>query len=146
MWISRLLKAFASIALVISTACTTSGMAATSLVKSDIHASVVLRKATVHDATQARFVHAKVKVFSSGRKLRSMNLNCLTLTIDGVVSDQIDVDSHASILNDPYPADENGLVEVAVYWVFLSSGDLSSQSLRSAQIGIVSNKGTCFSY
>jgi hypothetical protein len=141
--LATFLTAFASTFLL---ACSISRLPTIFLIKDGIHASAKLDKVSTNDATQAHFVHAVLVLDRKDKKLKSVNLNCFTLTIKGVISDEINVDSIASVLTDPYPADAEGRVQVPVYWVFSAKKTLNDRSLPSAQLGVKSGLDSCFRY
>ncbi|MEW9573837.1 hypothetical protein ABQJ54_18960 [Rhodanobacter sp. Si-c] len=131
---------------VIMLACAASGSPAISLVKEGVQVSAKLGKISINNATQAHFVHAELTIYNKSKKLKSANLNCLALTVGGVVSDEIDVDSIASVLSDPYPADANGQIKVPVYWVFSAGKVRDIQGLPDAKLSVKSGAASCFRY
>lgn len=111
-----------------------------------VQVSAKLGKVSINGATQARFVHAELTLDDKVRRLKSVNLSCITLTIEGTASDEINVDSIASVLTNPYRADANGQVRVPMYWVFSAQNSVDDRSLSAAKLGIKSDTSSCFHY
>jgi hypothetical protein len=63
------------------------------------------------------FVFGKLKAEDSNKNISAVNLDCFRLKIGDFLSENISVDSVASVLKNPYKA-KNGKVMVSVYWVF----------------------------
>lgn len=127
-------------------ACSVSRSPTIFLTKDGIHVSAKLDNISINDATQAHFVHAVLVLDGNDKKLKSVNLNCFNLTIKGVVSDEINVDSIASVVTNPYPADAKGRVQVPVYWVYSPKKTLDDRSLPSAQLSVKDRLDSCFRY
>jgi len=128
-------------------ACSTPRSSVISLVKDGVQVSAKLGRVSVNGATEASFVHARLTLHNKGRRLKSVNLNCLVLTIGNVVSDEINVDSVASVLNDPYPANTDGQIKVSVYWVFSSGKIVDIRELPVSKLSVRSDlKSPCFRY
>jgi len=128
-------------------ACSASTSTSVSIIKDGVKISAKIGNTSINDSTKAHFVHAKLIVHGSGKGLKSINLNCFALTVGNVTSDEIDVDSIASVLNDPYPADTHGRIDVAVYWVFSDGRGFDIQKLPSAKLSLKSYASSpCFRY
>lgn len=144
----RLSKSYLLVLMSVSMlACSPSTSAVASITKNGVKISAKIGNISINDSTKAHFVHAKLIVHSSGKKLKSVNLNCFVLTVGDITSNEIDVDSIASVLNDPYPADIHGQVDVAVYWVFSDGRRFDIQKLHSAKLSLKSYASSpCFRY
>lgn len=128
-------------------ACSASTPTAVSITKDGVKISAKIGNTSINDSTKAHFVHAKLIVHSSGKRLKSVDLNCFVLTVGDITSDEIDVDSIASVLNDPYSADIHGQIDVAVYWVFSDGRGFDIQKLPSAKLSLKSYASSpCFRY
>jgi hypothetical protein len=126
--------------------CGTATTETTVLTVNQVRASAKITAISVNEATGAHFVHAMLVIEDKGKKLKSLNLSCFALKIKGVLSDEINVDSVASVLANPYPADANGRVRVPVYWVFFASKAVDQHSLPSAELVEKLETSSCFNY
>jgi hypothetical protein len=128
-------------------ACSASKFTTVSFVKDSVQISAKLGKVSLNESTKAKFVHAKLTVYNKDKKLKSVNLNCFVLAVGNTTSDEINVDSIASVLSDPYPADSHGKIKVPVYWVFSEGRGFDSRNLPSAQLSMKSGMdSSCFRY
>lgn len=137
------LAAFASFLLA---GCTMAKSTVVSLSMGEVEASARLGRVSMNSATQFRYVHAQLIVEDKVRKLKSINLNCFTLTIGGVTSDGVSVDSITTFLQERYQADANGHVQVPVYWYFPAGSLGDRPSLSVAKLGTQGNSLACFHY
>jgi hypothetical protein len=133
-------------ALIFLCSCSVSNSTAVSMIKDGVIISAKLRGISINSTNQARFVHAELTLNGKNEKLKTVNLNCFTLTINNVVSDAIYVDSIASVLNDRYPAGADGKVQVPVYWSYSVNKSLDERELSSAKLGMKSGISPCFRY
>ncbi|WP_126683898.1 hypothetical protein [Dyella choica] len=117
-----------------------------SLSAGGIQASAKLGKASINSATQAHFVHAQLTLDDKAGKLKAVNLNCFVLVLNEITSDEIHVDSMASVLTDPYPADAKGRIQVPVYWVFSAQNPVDISLLPTARLSIRPGMSSCFHY
>ena len=78
------------------------------------------------------------------RRIKSANLDCVALRLGNRLSEEIAVDSIASILTDPFPA-RDGRILVDVYWVF-PEVKLDAQDLTNARIEKLAKLDRCITY
>lgn len=78
------------------------------------------------------------------RRIKSANLDCVALRLGSRLSEEIAVDSIASILTNPFPA-QDGSILVDVYWVFLDV-KLDAQDLTNPRIERLTKLDRCITY
>ncbi|MBB3228420.1 hypothetical protein FHW69_003055 [Luteibacter sp. Sphag1AF] len=133
-------------ALIFLCGCSASHSTAVSMIKDGVVISAKLRSISTNSTHQARFVYGELTLNGENKKLKTVNLDCFILTINDVASDAIYVDSIASVLNDRYPADADGKVQVPVYWSYPVDKPLEERDLSSAKLGMKPGISSCFRY
>ncbi|GLQ98204.1 hypothetical protein [Dyella mobilis] len=108
------------------------------------HVSAQLNHVSHHQ--DSLFIHGELTLSDASRKLKSANLNCFALTLDGTTSEGISADSIASILIDAYHADANGQIKAPVYWVFPAGKFADSPNLSTATLRLKPGQQACFNY
>jgi hypothetical protein len=95
----------------------------------DLIASVELKSSEtkVIGGTKNLFVYGELNAEGAKKDVSAVNLNCFQLRVGTYLSEDISVDSIASVLRERYES-KDGKVMVRVYWVFedLKESDLSN--------------------
>jgi len=116
-------------------ACMNDGTARNKLLHDGISVKVQINKLTYPSTGNVSYVHGRLSITSSVKRLISANLDCIALGKNELRSRKLYVDSMAHILTDAYEAKDNQ-IDVNVYWFFdkiLNADDINELEIMLAK-------------